>query len=371
MIVIDEGDANAALFAEDTDGLRYIDEFAVALVAGIVAQQMYAVAEAHREIGVAIVIEIARGATQAAALQRNPYGLRDVREPSATEIVKQATGTVRRRAHQEKIRLVVAVVVDEAGACTGAKGRGRSTGCGRHERLLLERYFDRWRRRRCRTAREFRERVAALIAVSRAERRAQMFGGDFLETCEMLVRRGGVTLALIGSRQTKFGRSVKRVGRKGFLEGRDGVLIMLRLRLQVAYKIEAVGFGSDLGNVLERSDSLFDFAGILVNNSQVVPSIGIARELACRFLKRGPSRLQLLLAEERDAEIESRHREFGVRGQCLLEFFLRVGELLLVHVGHTQSIETQRVGRSSVAGGARNRLGRGRLLLGARSSRAQ
>ncbi len=63
MIVVDEGDANAARLAANTHGLRNVFERAITSA----AQQMHAIAEADSEVGVAIIVEITRGTAEAAA----------------------------------------------------------------------------------------------------------------------------------------------------------------------------------------------------------------------------------------------------------------------------------------------------------------
>ena len=63
MVVVNECRAHAALLAANPGLLRNVSERAVALV----AQETHAVGQAHGEIGVPIIVEIAGGAAQAAA----------------------------------------------------------------------------------------------------------------------------------------------------------------------------------------------------------------------------------------------------------------------------------------------------------------
>jgi len=63
VIIVDEGNAHAAGFAANAHGLRDVREPAVAFV----VQEAHTVAEADGEVGVAIIVEITRGATEAAA----------------------------------------------------------------------------------------------------------------------------------------------------------------------------------------------------------------------------------------------------------------------------------------------------------------
>ena len=97
--------------------------------------------------------------------------------------------------------------------------------------------------------------------------------------------------------------------------------------------------------MLERRNALFRFAGIFVNEPEVVPGVRILRQLAGRFLESRARRLEFLLAEQRYAEVEPRDSEVWVGGQRLLEMFLRIGKFLLVHVRHAERIEPQGVVR--------------------------
>src|SRR5712664_912115 len=63
VIIVDEGDANAAGLATNAYGLRDVREIAIAFV----AQQVHAIAEANGEVGVAVIVEITCGAAEAAA----------------------------------------------------------------------------------------------------------------------------------------------------------------------------------------------------------------------------------------------------------------------------------------------------------------
>ena len=122
--------------------------------------------------------------------------------------------------------------------------------------------------------------------------------------------------------------------------------------------------------MLESGDAFFDFAGIFVDEAEVVPGVGILRELSGRFLERRAGRLEFLLAEQRNAEVEARDREFWVGGERLLEIFLRVGEFLLIHVGDAEGVEPQGVGRAGGVALCGGRF-RARCFLGARRSGAQ
>ena len=150
--------------------MRHIFKLAVALV----AQQLHAVAQADGQIGVAVIVKVARGAAQAAAMQARPAScVTSAKRPSPRLCSRRLVPSAL-RAHQKEIRLAIAVVIDEAGtraragrdAATSARGR-------RDERLLFETHRDGRRRGRRRAPRKFRKRIAALIAIPRTERRTQ------------------------------------------------------------------------------------------------------------------------------------------------------------------------------------------------------
>jgi len=87
-----------------------------------------------------------------------------------------------------------------------------------------------------------------------------MLSGNFLEACQMLPCRRSVTLALISPRQTKFGRSMKRVSTQRLLKRSDGLVVMLGLGLQISDEIKTVCFRGDFRYVLESGNAFFNFA---------------------------------------------------------------------------------------------------------------
>ena len=62
MVVVHESDADTAFLAANTYFFRYVLKFAF----GLIAKQVDTIGEANREIGASVVVEISRGATQAA-----------------------------------------------------------------------------------------------------------------------------------------------------------------------------------------------------------------------------------------------------------------------------------------------------------------
>ena len=265
-----------------------------------------------------------------------------IREFAVTEIVEQVARAIGGGADEKEIGFAVAVVIEEAGA--GARTDWRGRGC------CLFNYFGYWAR--CETngncsgsvfrraAREFGEREAALIAVGRAEGSAEMLGRYFLEFGEMLAGGGGVAAALISAGEAKFGGGMVRKEGESFLKGGDGLVVMLKLRIEIADEIPRVGFVGDLGDVGESLDAFFGIAEILVDETEVVPSEGISRKFFSGCSESGASRFELLLREERDAEIETRNFELRIGDERFFEKFLCVGGALLVHVGDAKRVET-------------------------------
>lgn len=213
-------------------------------------------------------------------------------------------------------------------------------------------------------ARQFGEREPALIAVGRAERRAKMLGSYFLEFGEVLAGRGGVATALIRAGQAKFGGGVIREESEGFLESGDGQIVVLKLRIQIADEIPRVGLVDKLRDVRKGFDAFFRVPEILVGEAEVVPGEGIFRKFFRSGGESGASRLELLLGEERDAEVEAGDFELGVGGERFLEEFFGVSRALLIHVGDAERVEPIGFGGVGVRSGFLRR--RGLQLSGAR-----
>ena len=125
----------------------------------------------------------------------------------------------------------------------------------------------------------------------------------------------------------------------------DGFVVLLELRIQVANKIVGIGFvGKNFGDVFKGGDSMAEVGQIFVSEAEVIPGVGVARELL-----RGGEQLiagvfSFLQIEERDAEIEAGHRKFGIGLKSLLKKFLRIGGALLVKVSDAEGVHAQRHG---------------------------
>src|ERR1700674_340309 len=255
MVVVDERHPHATFFPADAHGLRDVLKFAVTLV----AKEPNAITQAHGQIRMAIIVEITGRAAKATASSLNSGFLRHIAESSVAEIVQQAAAAVRRAAHEKKIGFTIAVVVEKAS--TGARPRKTVRGALglRHKRIWLRRevHWNCGRHFDNRAERQFRERVAPLIAITRAERRSEMLCRDFLEARQMLACRSGITLPLQSARQAKFRRSVVGIKSQTFLKCSDGFVIFLKLSVQVAEEIVGIGFLCDFRDVLESGYAFF------------------------------------------------------------------------------------------------------------------
>lgn len=208
-----------------------------------------------------------------------------------------------------------------------------------------------------------------MIAVACAEWSAEMVGGHFLEFGEMFARGGGIAAALKSAGETKLGGGMKRKEGDSFLEGGDGLVVALKLGIQVADEIPRVSFVGDLRNVSEGSDAFFRITEIFVSEAEVVPSVGILGQFFGGGGKSGARGLELLLREERDAEVEACDFEFGIGGKRLFEEFLCVGGALLIHVSDAEGVEAigfgrVGVGRGFLGGGRRLGFSRARMKKG-------
>ncbi len=164
-------------------------------------------------------------------------------------------------------------------------------------------------------ARQLGEREPALIAVSGPKRRAKMLGGYFLEFSEMLARGGRVAAALVGACETKFCGRVIRKQSESFLEGGNGLVVTLKLGIEIADKIPGICLIDELRGVRESVDAFFRVPKILVREAEVVPREWILRQF---FGGRGESRargFEFLLRQQRDAEIKPGDFEFGICGE--------------------------------------------------------
>src|SRR5205807_2670917 len=106
--------ADTSFFPAHSDCLRYIFKFALALV----AQQPHAVAQAYREIGLAIIVRIPCGTAQSAARKMNARRLCYIFKSPVPQIVQQMACSTGRPAHEEKIRLAIVIKVEKARAGT-------------------------------------------------------------------------------------------------------------------------------------------------------------------------------------------------------------------------------------------------------------
>ena len=136
-----------------------------------------------------------------------------------------------------------------------------------------------------------------------------------MEVGEMLARRGSVAAALVGACETKFCGRVIRKQRESFLEGGNGLVVTLKLGIEIADKIPGISLIDELRDVRESVDAFFRVPKVLIREAEVVPRERILRQF---FDGRSESRargFEFLLRQERDAEIKPGDFEFGIGGE--------------------------------------------------------
>ena len=176
-------------------------------------EKLHSIAQANCQIGLTVIVEVSSRTTQTTTDHAKSGFPGPVLKSAIAEIAQQAAGAVRGATNQKKIGLAVAVVVEEAGAGTWSGRVIFSTRCFGHKRVDLLRKAHRNCRRHIDNGvqRQLRERVTALIAVTRAERRSEMLRGDFLEARQVLSRGSSVALPLKRAGQSEFRRRMKRI----------------------------------------------------------------------------------------------------------------------------------------------------------------
>ncbi len=140
-----------------------------------------------------------------------------------------------------------------------------------------------------------------------------MLRRDFLEARQVFACRSSIALPLKRARQAELRRSVKRRKGQPLLKRRDRFVIFLPLCVQVADKIIGVGLvGSDLRDVLKSGDAFLRLPEVFVDKPEVVPGVSIVWKLLRRRFERRERRLQLLLGEQRDTQVQPGHGKFWV-----------------------------------------------------------
>ena len=107
----------------------------------------------------------------------DPRRLRHVFKSSVSQIAQQMTLSVRRAAHQKKIRFPISIKIKKARACACSKRKRAPTLALRNKRIRLHCKMRGNRRRHIRHGAqwEFRRGKFSLIPIARSKRRPQMF----------------------------------------------------------------------------------------------------------------------------------------------------------------------------------------------------
>src|SRR5437764_374087 len=102
---------------------RYIFKLSLTLV----AQQLHAVAQAYRKIGLPVIVKIARSAAESAARKTNARRLRYILKSPVAQVAQQMARPIRRAVHEKEIRLAIAVKVKKTRARACSDGHRDST----------------------------------------------------------------------------------------------------------------------------------------------------------------------------------------------------------------------------------------------------
>ena len=166
------------------------------------------------------------------------------------------------------------------------------------------------------------------------------------------------------------------VERQGRLEGGDGRLILLPLRVEQPQEIMGIGIPRvKLRHPLERFQRRLGFAQVPIEQAQVVPDSRVSRFLLTYF-KQGSARgVVALEVEQGDALVEPGGVKLRLYLVGLLELLQRPLKALLVHVGHAQVVEPDGFGGGTLAArrsrGSFPRTGRGNSGGGKRRKREE
>ena len=129
---------------------------------------------------------------------------------------------------------------------------------------------------------------------------------DVLEAHQVFAGMGRVARLLVGPRNAEFRRSVQRIQLERMLEGVDGLRILLELRRRSAQKIPAVGVvGIDLGDVAKRVHRSLRIVGILVQQSQAEPGVGIVGRILAGSLEKHLGGFDARQVQQRDALVQT------------------------------------------------------------------
>ncbi len=260
---------------------------------------------------------------------------------------------MRTRAQRDQIGLSVAEQIHHAGAATGLLWLARAR---RRFRIAAGRLADESHRNhrpnlRLRHMDGLRHGVAAHLPVGNRHGRAKLFAGDVLETLKSLLGIVQRSRFLVSTRQSEFRRCVQRIQLQRRLVLQNGVLVILALLIAAAQQIMCVRIVRiERNRVLEILNRFRGVAVFARNQSQVVPRRRVVRVL-CDDLAQHRARLrQLLRIEQRNSLIQLRRQQGWIFLDGGRKQFLRLIEILLVHVRHAEIVQLNGVCLRSRAG---------------------
>ncbi len=323
-------------------------------------EKLEAAVEADGEIGVAVVIVIARGATDRVRFDDEAGGSGDIFEAAIAEIAIERGSAAAIGIGEEQIRLAIAVVIEYAGARAEKFRACFWNGRGRRRMRRQSRFFryhfevnGNFRQERGESGRGlFGERIFSLFAINQADGRAEFILRQVLEAGQ--VRFGFVGLAgtLVGLREAEFRRDVKGIGGESALIFGNCFFVLMELRKEQAEKIVRFRIGGIDGRyVFKRSDGFFGFVGGFLKEAEIEPGSRALRIGLRGFEQDFSSNFVALQVEKRDALIQTGREKLRIERGGLFEIFQTFFHLLLVERGDSEAIQTRGLLRFRGSGG--------------------
>ena len=323
-------------------------------------KKLEAAVEADGEIGVAVIIVIARGATDRMRLDFQSRGVRDIFEAAIAKIAVERGGAAAIGIGEEQIRFAIAVVIEYAGARAekfpacfwNGRGSGRMRGKSRFFRYHFKVNGD-FRQERGESGRGlFGERIFSLFAIYQADGRAEFILRQVLEAGQ--VRFGFVWLAgtLVGLREAEFRGDVKGIrGERSLIFG-NCFFVLMKLRIEQAQKIVRFGIGGIDGRYLFKGgDGFFSFVGGFLKEAEIEPG-SRAFWTGLRGFEQDFSRSFVSLQVQKcNSLIQARRKKLWIERGGLLEIFQGFFHLLLVERGYAEAIQSRGLLRFRRSGG--------------------
>ena len=214
--------------------------------------------------------------------------------------------------------------------------------------------------------------VVALLAIRKADGRANLGVGEVLEALEVLLGVSHVAGALHGAGHGELARGVVGIDIDSLLEDGDGLVVLLELGVADAFEIIGIGVARiELNSPLETLQGLVRLVACVLGEAEVVPGLRALGIEGDRGLQRLFGVVELLQGKQRDAFIDGGLRQFWVLlhrigkggGGTLGELLAHLRNAAVVHADRLR-VETKL--RSGGAGLRRSDGSRGKTHQGNR-----